>query len=269
MEEALSWRDLSAFLEEISCPRSREEFLARLLPAVKMLIPYGVAASLIDNHGKCLKCVGFGESTVNAYNTHYVYTLDVLRQSWEEIGINGSCVDVLNWRKMKMSEFAADFARPNGIWSTLSHFLPGYRWSLSVHRGAGEPPFSDSERFIIVAANRHVNQLFTLYNRLEHLPIESPAAEQIRKYLPRLTPREALVCSLYCMGISAPAVASKLCVSTRTVEAQIGSVYLKLGTSTKAELIQMVVTLCDTSDPDERVVNSDWVHERAILAAVE
>lgn len=166
----------------------------------------------------------------------------------------GTRVDVLNWRRLQGSELAAVFARPNGIWSTLTHFLPGYRWSLSVHRGAGEPPFSDREPFIIVAANRHANQLYTLYGRLEHSSIDSPTADQIGKYLPRLTSRGALVCSLHCMGISAPAVDSKLCVSTRTVETQIGTVYFKLGISTKAELMRTVCALCDVPDAGENDV---------------
>lgn len=53
-----------------------------------------------------------------------------------------------------------------------------------------------------------------------------------------LSPRERVVAELYSRGFSAKHVASKLFVSSRTVEVHIRHVYEKLGVHSRDELIE-------------------------------
>lgn len=53
-----------------------------------------------------------------------------------------------------------------------------------------------------------------------------------------LSPRERAVAELYSRGFSAKHVASKLFISTRTVEVHVRHIYEKLGVRSRDELIE-------------------------------
>jgi DNA-binding CsgD family transcriptional regulator len=67
----------------------------------------------------------------------------------------------------------------------------------------------------------------------------------------RLTSREAEVCSLAAAGLTNESIASRLNISTRTVEAHMRSVLHKMGVSRRADLMRLEGPLARTDHSDE------------------
>ena len=64
----------------------------------------------------------------------------------------------------------------------------------------------------------------------------------LRARFPELTPREAEVLSLIAGGLSNPAIAERLFVSTSTVKTYVNAIFSKLDVGTRAEAVALVLS---------------------------
>ena len=248
------WRRIHEYLLELASCRTRDQLVDHALNSVQRLIPFDAANGLFDPVStKLVTGTGLTPTAQRAYNEYYS-----CRQPWMAGGHrkghpfmptsdNLGPLDTLRiaWRRYADSEYVSDFAGPNGLGYALADPRCGTPVSLSLHRSQSGPAFSDRECLVLKVIDPHINNLLALFDLggCSH-----PDESEIGESLPDLTPREAEIFALLSWGLSASLIASRLCISRRTVEAHVRNIYSKLDVHSKSEALQILNTRRGATD---------------------
>jgi DNA-binding NarL/FixJ family response regulator len=103
---------------------------------------------------------------------------------------------------------------------------------------------------VLAIATAHINNLYSLFDRVLQPRGNLVSAEEVADRFPTLSKREGEVLMLQNLGLTAPEIAARLFVSDRTVESHIAHVYEKLDVHGRREAIDRVRGQC-FRDPDQ------------------
>jgi DNA-binding CsgD family transcriptional regulator len=242
--DKMPWRDVHNFLLDIESAPTRMEFVSRTLAGMTRLIPNDISACLFDEWGKLLFSNGLDESASKSFNEHYRFCIPMLPdiRRFQEIASQGSSLgyEVNAWKKYPDSEFTADFARPLGNEYTLTSYTKGMPLTLSIQRSFHGTSFSEGEGTTLSVLYPHINNLYSCFEKLERSPEIAVREEEIRKFFPQISCREAQVAALLCRRLTTAEIAAKLFLSARTVEWHLEQLYLKLGAHNRREAISIL-----------------------------
>jgi len=231
----IPWPRVQEYLVRVGSCRTRCEFLRTASSEVQAIIPFDAACSVYSaSDGMLLDGVGHTDSAVAAYNGYYRMRRP---SSIPENGLPASLVGlahVLDWRTFAQTEFAVDFMLRNGLCRTLfGHALPRHAISLAIHRSRSALPFSESEMGVAGLISDFLNDS---YSSLEKRAETSLTVQRITDTFGFLSRREAEVCSLVALRLNRSEIAACLCISPRTVEKHIESIFDKLDVRSREQL---------------------------------
>ena len=231
----IPWPRVHECLFHLSSCRNRGEFFSVASSEIQALIPFDAGCGFYrPSDGQYLDGIGLTESVVTAYNGYYRTRRP---SSIPENGLPASLVGlvhVLDWRTFARTEFAVDFMLRNGLSRSLfGHVLPRHAVSLAVHRSRSALPFSGSEMGVAGLFSDFLNDYCS---GLEKRAETSLTVQRITDTFGFLSRREAEVCSLVALRLNRSEIAACLCISPRTVEKHIESIFDKLDVRSREQL---------------------------------
>jgi len=132
---------------------------------------------------------------------------------------------------------------------TLVCFKPQLSVIFNLTRSAGSPQFSAREQTILAVVSAHANNLYRCFQKIQAPSLAKyPTADTIRDRFSCLTRREAEVLALSARGLSAPEIATKFFLATRTVESHFAHAYDKLNIHSKREVLRLLWATADNEE---------------------
>jgi len=240
----LPWPRINDYVVSLGSASTKQELLQLSLDGIGDLVPYDTSASIFDMGRKIIYSVGLSERIDRDYNEYYRY-IELpfcLYDGPNDLAPGLSFLEkkFFDFRSYADSEYYSDFAGPNGLEYAIGAPTPFGRIILIAIRSRRVSPFSEREARIIEIANTHLNNLYRIFDKASTANAEPPTEEAIRDRFSALSRREAEIGRLFCLGLTAPEIASKLYISERTVESHVAHIYEKLDVRRKREAIALL-----------------------------
>jgi DNA-binding CsgD family transcriptional regulator len=235
----IPWTKINEYLLALELAHSTSDLLSKALEGIEQVIPWDVGIGLFSaNLGDYLTGFGLGEAINRDYNAYYKFRVPFLPQpafplTDEEMSLH----DAVCWNDYRDTEFATDFAKPNNMFYTLAKFIPEARIVFSLNRSRLAVPFRANECLALIILTRHVNNLYSFFERLEFARETLAGPDEVVERFPALTRREAEVLSLQNLGLTAAEIGTKLFISERTVESHAAHIHEKLSVRTTREAL--------------------------------
>jgi DNA-binding CsgD family transcriptional regulator len=235
----LPWSRINDYLLEVGASQSKDEFIQRAATAVERIIPFDAAAGIFDLERRVLGGPGLSPRWQKAYNDYYRHICPPFSENGGPSYPDPRFFELRfhRYSDYRDSEFYTDFARINSLEHALHAPMPGVAILLVPHRTRWVSAFSEMERAILEILNLHLNNFYSIFNKLTDSEIAGPNLEAIRIRFPDLSERECEIGHLLCRRLTASDIATRLFISVRTVESHIARLYSKLGVRSKREAI--------------------------------
>jgi DNA-binding CsgD family transcriptional regulator len=227
----VSWPTFHEYLMRVSSCQTLQEFMRTACLEVQTLIPFDATANIFSVRDSAdLGGIGPSEAAAS-FNSYYRYRLPPFGRDWKV------APEIVDWRGLGSFEFAVDFMWPNGCWKSLNHRpYPGQQIFLSIQRSRLSSDFDESDIDILGLVDRHLNSLYSSFDKRRVAPDSTLPFEGIPETFPLLSRREAEVCSLVLRRFNTAEIASCLFISRRTAEKHIENIFEKLGVRSRQQL---------------------------------
>jgi DNA-binding CsgD family transcriptional regulator len=238
----LPWSRINDYLLEVGASQSKDEFIQKATTAVERIIPFDAAAGIFDLERRVLGGPGLSPRWQKAYNDYYRLICPLFSVKGGPSFPDPRFFTLRQFRfsDYRDSEFYEDFARVNSLERSLVAPMPGSIIILTAYRTRWVSAFSEEECAILEILNLHLNNYYSIFNKLTDSAIAGPTLEVIRARFPNLTDREGEIGHLLCRRLTASEIATRLFISVRTVESHIARLYGKLGVRSKREAITLI-----------------------------
>jgi DNA-binding CsgD family transcriptional regulator len=241
VSKSLPWSKINDYLLELSSAGTKDNFLTSACAAVQGLLPYDNGCIFTFANGHIAVGIGYSKCQLRIYDDYYFERVPYMQKGIHPVNWIVSDYSQVDWNSFRHSEFVTDFARPNGLGRTLTSIAPGRRIFLNVNRSFSSTPFSAKEKSTLDLLSRHIDNLYSCFEKLDELSARAmPTPCEIRDRFPTLSKREAEVLSYLVRGLSAPEIASRLCIGVRTAESHIACAYYKLEVRSKGQAIRIL-----------------------------
>ncbi|WP_455383136.1 helix-turn-helix transcriptional regulator [Salinispira pacifica] len=219
--------DLLLELEGVTEPR---QFCVTAMEAALTLVPADQFASCFTDDATGPRCIATNadEAPLIDFNLHY-------RKSIPFYAAAGPIPNQTDYRPWENTEYVSDFIRRHHIGRSALSACRGFAFGL--HRGRGGRPFTDREMRTLFLFGRHVAVLFDRLERLSTNALPPYTQEELGNTLP-FTRREVEVLRLAAMRLSNRQIASRLEISSRTVEKHFANMYDKTGERSRWGLLR-------------------------------
>ncbi|HET6485317.1 MAG TPA: LuxR C-terminal-related transcriptional regulator [Spirochaetia bacterium] len=237
IEERLPWRAILDYLAEVETAQTLDRFLVEASCGLEKLIPSDVEVGFFHVNGPCLCQTGAGESVRRAYAEYYQYHLPWFEQGHKGLPSYLVGVQVVDLKRIwGDTEFGTDFLPMTGSWKMMSSTFLSHSYVVNLTRSRLCPDFSEVEQSILSVVTPHINNLYSIFNKLGSATDQMPPPEMVHDALPVLSGREAEVVALLSRGLTAAEIATRLFISKRTVDAHVAHVYDKLDIKSRSAL---------------------------------
>jgi len=234
----IPWPRVQEYLFRLSSTQTSSELLHVAGVEIQNLIPFDSAAGVFNTiHGIYLDGIGMSDAVNAAYNSYYRTRQPLYLESNERMDMaTALSVHLWDWTTCTQTEYATDFMIPNGMCKSLAYVLPGHSITITIQRSRMSPGFSEWEIDTLGIVNAYLNDLYSRRAGKRRAADPLLSAHEIAEKFPRLSPREAEVCAHVALRLNRSEISTCLCISPRTVEKHIESIFDKLDIRSREQL---------------------------------
>jgi DNA-binding CsgD family transcriptional regulator len=240
INSSISWSKINDYLVEAGSSANTDEFIGRTLHNIGRIIPFDINGLFVtvDTTGKLSswQSVIEYEKWVQIFiNRYWHFMPDVRREM----------VISADWNSYRNNEFVNDFLKPQGIRYSIGVFNIGstasHTASFALFRSGNYRQFSETEQTTCSILQTHLTNLFSLLSKLNRPEKETFYFAELIRDCKLLSKREVEVAVLLCQRLTIPEIATKLLISSRTVEFHIINIYEKMKVRSRRELLIKLV----------------------------
>lgn len=234
----IPWPRVQEYLFRLSSTQTSSELRHVAGVEIQNLIPFDSAVGVFDTtHGIYLDGIGMSDAVNAAYNSYYRTRQPLYLKKNDRMDMaTVLSMHLWDWTTCAQTEYATDFMIPNGMCKSLAYILPGHSITITIQRSRLSSGFNESEIDTLGIVNAYVNDLYSRRTGKRRAADALLSAREIAERFPRLSPREAEVCAQVAMRLNRSEISACLCISPRTVEKHIESIFDKLDIRSREQL---------------------------------